>query len=739
MAATPRKMARSLPVSERHGNLWAIVVTAMVLIRFLVPTEGAEQGQTLWIATGWLALLTVRFWWLTRYENWHPPAFHPVDAGVMLLIGGNCLSGLLVLFGEGDRRAALNCTWEWLAIGATWFVLRDMFRSVEFRLLLTRSLAGLCVVLALFGLWQHFVWYPQQTQELNDLFSLREMLEQHQVLTTSEQKRYQELVSRFGSEFFSLDEIGQKALLNRAVHSVEPIGRFALANSFAALLIAGFFLSLQMAARAFQSGMSKPGRFLSIAVILVITACLILTKSRTAIIGVVLVVAWQSISLGLHRSGAVGRRIQIALAVVLVLLLLAGLLIWTGGLDREVLSEAPKSLQYRLEYWQGTWGVIQDHPVFGIGPGNFRQHYLKHKLPGSSEEILDPHNLFLDAWSQGGLLALFGVLTLIAVWVRYCFARPEPEWDGSSVPLTLVEILGVGVLSCGLVFVEEWLFEGFTDQTILVLGAIWIGIACLLQKLIPAAPISQRTALAICGALMIHLLGAGGLSMPAILLLLLLMILFLLPAKSFYKPASNRWIWCGVVTGLVLTVGCIWSSLLPVFASSLLTQRGRAVVASQGNVRSAEQSLREAIAADSLSADPHQQLAMLLMHRWRANQQDSAIFNAAVESQMQAIERDPFSGKRWFALGEYWMERYRHEPVATHAEEAVRAFESGIARYPEYAPLWAQLAIAEEAAHQPASAAARKALELDDLNRRNQHFDRLLASPIRDQLEKIAN
>ena len=52
---------------------------------------------------------------------------------------------------------------------------------------------------------------------------------------------------------------------------------------------------------------------------------------------------------------------------------------------------------------------------WGVGPGNFASPYLKYKLPQSSEEILDPHNLFLEVWATAGfwaLLALAGALAL---------------------------------------------------------------------------------------------------------------------------------------------------------------------------------------------------------------------------------------------------------------------------------------------------------------------------------------
>ncbi|HWL08469.1 MAG TPA: O-antigen ligase family protein [Planctomicrobium sp.] len=741
--AKPRSPSRNAPSQHKVADsglswsYWDILVTALVLVRLLVPTEGSEQGQTLWIAAGWLVLASIRCWWLARQEGWHPPQFHLADLGVLLLIGGNCLAAVLVLLGEGDRRAALNGFWEWGSIGATWFVLRDLLRSHHLRRLMTRALLGICLTLALFGIWQHLIWYPQQGRQLTELVELKIKTEQRQSLSSSEQQRFNELAASYGTEFLSLDESGRTAFLNRAVYSVEPIGRFALANSFAALLIVGFFLSLETMIRAFRQESNTRSQVIAAAVTILIITCLLLTKSRTAIVGVVLIILCQAILAGGGRTFWTPRRLRIIGGILAFLLLMAGLLFWSGGLDREVISEAPKSLQYRLEYWQGTRGVISEHPVFGVGPGNFRQHYLKHKLPGSSEEILDPHNFLLDAWSQGGVLALAGVLVLVFVWFRRNLVPPEPSPSPTS-PFPIIAAFSTGLLACGLIFAEEWLFEGFTDRTILALAGLWVFSLFLLHWLVPVLGANRQTALAACGALFIHLLGAGGLGMPAILQLLLLMILFLLPIQSTIQPARQIRLNAAAVIGLIAAVGCVWTGLLPVLTTSILTERGRTAFASQGNTRSAEQLLREAITADSLSPEPLQQLAMLFFQRWKRDRSDDRLFETAVELQTQAIQRDPVAGKRWLILGEWFMERSRSDSSSDHARRAVEAFQSGIERYPAFAPLWAQLAVAQEAAGESASDASRKAIELDDLNRANQHADKYLPEALRKQLKVLA-
>src|SRR5262249_9645859 len=117
----------------------------------------------------------------------------------------------------------------------------------------------------------------------------------------------------------------------------------------------------------------------------------------------------------------------------------------TGRLDREVLTQSGMSLRYRWEYWQGTWGVLTHGapdlrtalgaPTFwsGVGPGNFRAAYLRTKLPQSSEEILDPHNLFLEVWATGGFWALLALIAALALGLWNLLGPPgRPPAQGAA-------------------------------------------------------------------------------------------------------------------------------------------------------------------------------------------------------------------------------------------------------------------------------------------------------------------
>ena len=75
-------------------------------------------------------------------------------------------------------------------------------------------------------------------------------------------------------------------------------------------------------------------------------------------------------------------------------------------------------------------------PTFwlGVGPGNFAGPYLKYKLPQASEEIVDPHNLFLEVWAAGGFLAF--LCLVLALALAFWNLVGPPGREAPSSPLT---------------------------------------------------------------------------------------------------------------------------------------------------------------------------------------------------------------------------------------------------------------------------------------------------------------
>jgi hypothetical protein len=763
------------PVVPHRTSLWELLLVALFLTRYLLPTEAGDQGVTLWIAAGWWFVAAGRCWWLWRMGETIRWRLTLLDAGVLALIGGHLLSGTAVLLGTGEKRAALNLMWEWSSLGVCYAFIRSWFgRRVESALsggvsapdsfaMENRERKGpplaealLVTVLALsgLGLWQYFVWYPQQSARVNELLSLQERIERHETLRGEDRRRYEELVGEVGTELLTLSEPGRELFLARVRASLEPIGRFALGNTFAGLLAVGLLLLLDQAVRRSRTaGWSE--RILLWGGTGLVGMNLLLTKSRTAWVGFFFGLLVLAILRSRGRLISPGR-LRIAGAALLAVVLLGGITVMLGGLDREVLSEAPKSLAYRLEYWEATGTMLLERPWLGVGPGNFRQHYLGFKLPGSSEEILDPHNLFLDVWANGGLLALTGLLLMLGVVARALLhailhlCREKADVETESTPLNAPNgvpavstggLLVCGLLAYGLVFVAEWMFSGQFDQILLSLGVGWCVLAVLLSRFGAGWPILPIAAVSGGVTLLAHLCGAGGIGMPAITQLLFILLLPLpssplplfpsSPVQRFLAPA-------GMTLSLLAGLGCLWSGVVPVVSASMLTNTGRHLMVVRGQFRQAEEAFREAARVDSLSPEPWQQLALLHWSRWEVTGgRDERLFASALEAQREAIARDPQAANRFRTLAEWSMKRFEHSGERQHAREGIEAYREAVRRYPHRAELRAGLALALDAIGEPAVEEAEFALWLDDLNATRGHRDKLLNEATRNALLRL--
>ena len=470
-----------LTCANSINGLFGGIGLALFGTRFFVPAESAHLGDTLWIVQLWLLVAAV--WWLLSLRH-AGLALRPDwgDGAVWLLAGGHVLSALLVVASEGQQRAAVNMAWEWIGVAVAVTMLRQWLRTDGAWRRLYHFLAVAGVVLSGLGVWQFAVWYPEYRGLMHELMEL-EAAEAGGGLSQAEFRRWQELRGELGVLGSERDPVARAVIRQRLLASTEPIGRFALANTLGGLLAACLVLLLGMGAQLRRAPGGR-SRFARSAIGAILTGyCLMLTKSRTAWVGLLA-------GLGVWGVGARGagageerpipwRSVGTA-TLLLVVIAAAGW--WSGALDRLVIAETPKSLRYRLEYWSGTWGVIREAPLWGVGgTGNFRQHYLRHKLAGSSEEILDPHNLVLDVWANGGVLGLAGLLAVLWWFVRRVLpARrtmtaadaPAGSAPGSETHGGTLGGAGIaGACSLLLVFLQQWALMADVDTQVLWLLA----------------------------------------------------------------------------------------------------------------------------------------------------------------------------------------------------------------------------------------------------------------------------
>jgi O-antigen ligase/tetratricopeptide (TPR) repeat protein len=69
----------------------------------------------------------------------------------------------------------------------------------------------------------------------------------------------------------------------------------------------------------------------------------------------------------------------------------------------------------RWQYWQASAKMYGDHPLTGVGPGNFSQCYPRYKPAEALESVADPHNFVLSVLTEYGPLGLIGFLAMIFI------------------------------------------------------------------------------------------------------------------------------------------------------------------------------------------------------------------------------------------------------------------------------------------------------------------------------------
>ena len=761
-----RQSAPDSVASEPTGLVTVFV--ALIACAFLWPSLGAIDGDGLHLTFLWLLMMSAVLLWKRWHDSdavdtarsprrsvnrWFRQCLLPqglVTAGLSLFLCGVWLSTWNVFRVSGDRRAALNLAFAWTAICACAWLCRIVTGHLASRRAVVNLVAGLSVGLAVYGIWQKHVYYPTEAKAY---------LEKRQVLDKgSSPSEIAKVQQEFLSSGILLDGPTRALFEERLLHSSEPFGPFALANTLAGVLAAGFVLLIGGLISEWRGDGRHWSRLaVPLIAVTVVTWCLILTKSRTAWIGAaagttVLLLAHHCFSPQKSRSGLqTAARIVLMIGVPAALLLITGFL--TGAIDREVLLESPRSLQFRLFYWTGAAGIICDDPLFGAGPGNFRQLYLAHKPLESSEAIQDPHNFLLDAWCFAGVTGFLGILMLVAGVTRAITTHADPHGEAErpgSISLT------PGLIGC--LFAHfGWLWlsgsalgpqDVMTAVTILIAG-VAAAAACRLRwnSLAPAAA---------CVTLLVHMLGAGGLQITTMWFLLVALItaatphvrdsrtdpLSTIPARIPPMPGAVLW--------AAVAAAAVWWGLVPVLGARVQQGIGLHRLRA-GDQRGALHAFELAAEADPLSPAIRQQIvnaaAYSLMQQDARN--SLAAEKAIAADQVEVIESACAShiqsdtrgiGGR-IARARIYHRLYRLTGQSVYIESCIDDFRHVVARHPTNALLQLELAVCEEAAGETASAveSAKKAKYIENVNRAWGHSDQYLDEDQLMAVDRILN
>ena len=391
--------------------------------------------------------------------------------------------------------------------------------------------------------------------------------------------------------------------------------------------------------------------------------------------------------------------------------MIAGLFVALGGLDRQVLTEASKSLRYRIEYWRASVSMMADHPWLGCGPGNFKQYYTQYKLPEASEEVADPHNFLLEVGATAGLPALVVfILTGVVVLgqLRHGFTNSldqlhvGPQKKGPSLAdrdqrkfVPVYAGVAIGVL---LAFPAGW--AGGMGPSLAVL---WVTLPVAAATLwfvhpwVTGGTLSCGPLMIAAATLLINLLAAGGIGFPGVAeVLWVLLALALnvaetgeeeLPRTKFVPFVARGVIAAAMAGALLLVLLCYLTMYQPVLAA-------RALYAQALETKSLEASSAKclaAAAADRWWADPYEMVAELLCRQWIADPSDSRL--SEFEQVLDALlKRDCHSSRLYRVCGNWWISMAVSSRRQDLLPRAIEAHTESVRLYPNSNILHAQLA-----------------------------------------------
>ena len=727
--------------SSLAPNLLAALVTALFVLRPLYPSESvAVEGDGLPVVMLWCLALILWAIMVAR-GNLVRMRFSWPDLAMGLFVLWYSIAALYAVACESPR-PALNMLWEGWGLAIAFFLARQAFSSAVQRRAVAAVMVALAVFLSLYGLYQYSVELPNTRQ----MYAANpdEML-------------------RNAGEWYPPGSPEREAFEQRLA-SLEPMATFALTNSFAGFLapwtivVLGAFI-LPASRLAFRN--KTP-----LALFLVpLGMCLLLTKSRSAYLacicgGMAVLALWW-----FRRGTRMRLRRGLALAGIAGALIVAAVAgaVAVGGLDVEVLSEAPKSLGYRLQYWQASAAMIRDMPVMGCGPGNFQSRYTAYKLPEASEEIVDPHNFLLEIWATAGTPALLALLAMGGA-SSYCILRRlrstqscNPNSIENPTPNTAIDspnsktkntpfqkqsteigketptaiAVSVGALVGVLLSIPVGSMSAAPPVWFVSLAAIPVGIVVLtmLRPWVLNADESPLLWTFAAAVLLIHLLFAGGITFPGVAGSLCLLVALALNASACGHRNTSRRTGAAVLAGaLVLLVGCHLTGYQPTLTARLLTDRA---LAAEGDPRTM---LQQAANADPWATEPRRFLADVIRQQWSAHPDPATMadFDRAVQD---TLDRAPRAAPTYRHFGLAYCECYTLNRNRDLLEKGIKLLKHATELYPNDCRKHADLAEAYLAAgDQPNYRHERdEALRLDQLT---PHLDKKLPDEQRQRLTR---
>ncbi len=227
---------------------------------------------------------------------------------------------------------------------------------------------------------------------------------------------------------------------------------------------------LNLAFLLFRKTSSRPALVGSFLLLFVGLSCLIMNGTRAAWLGFLTGTIFLLV-LALKNNKLINFKLLIAIFLIMVL---ASLLFDFGVvLERiaNITDMSDSSNRQRIMMLRGGWEMFKDHPLIGVGTGQFRFAYENYMLPGV-RPYTHIHCFYLHLLVEIGLLGFFLFFTLVYKILRAGIsmrARPsgEKSWFYYGV---LGALIGIGVSN-----LFDWTFLDLQVGSFTVLlTALWL-------------------------------------------------------------------------------------------------------------------------------------------------------------------------------------------------------------------------------------------------------------------------
>ena len=444
-------------------------------------------------------------------------------------------------------------------------------------------------------------------------------------------------------------------------------GSFALLTSFAAIA-----LLLERIKKIKTTSQGYVGGLLLGFMTLIVLYGLAITKSKGAIAASIVAAAMFIIYL---CWGQLLSKHKKAVLIIFLLACLAG----TGavvlyGMTHDSLPGG-NSMLVRWQYWAASVKMYTQHPLTGVGPGNFANYYFHYKPAASPETIADPHCFLLAILTQYGPIGFIGFLAMIFIPLfKIAFAsRPESIENTDKHPVTNIISPALFCACLGLLLHNLIDFAIFEPGILIAFWAILASLIALDCNRRPRHQIAFRST---------------GL------------------AKIMATILTSALIWT-----------CVYYAWLPVYQSGTKTRLAQRAAAA-GRFKEAASLLEIATRADPLNADASAMKRQMYLQSFYTNGGQQENLLKAEISLLQAIERNRADFKNFELLTELYMLLAETEPKKENywIEKAFHAASQAVERFDGCGRLRVRLAVIAEwlGKNDIALAQFQKAVEIED-------------------------